>query len=381
MDEYNQDGEKLDLKNVHNDEITFTYDFDMFDTIRNQAGWTVLIEKVKEMLDTDKIDKIIYDFVVEFNKVNSTPQYKYITENKLTKEEVYKLYSEQKFTDDFLKVNYFPYTDDHPSAFIYFKRFREFLKSQSNVFKNILANWNQFCFTNMYVIHTIVESCKDKNQMMYEDGMDFFLQVMSCKLDYVDVRPTVSVIRPTPNKPNGMVMAVERLYYPKCDFCPHVFEVELHQCFNVCTQNIIEMQRILNELNWDNSLGNAQNIHAMQLFIGRRIELTKENFSKNLMEKIINNRSLLIDNMFFITIGELTQEAANMEMKMNSILNNTNMFSYIQTLADEFISLNFNLMTIPLKYSFENYNQTAAEDKKIFLPEGTYMKSNIKLKF
>ena len=53
MDEYNQDGEKLNLKNVHNDEITFTYDFDMFDTIRNQAGWTVLIEKVKEMLDTD----------------------------------------------------------------------------------------------------------------------------------------------------------------------------------------------------------------------------------------------------------------------------------------------------------------------------------------
>lgn len=38
-------------------------------------------------------------------------------------------------------------------------------------------------------------------------------------------------------------------------------------------------------------------------------------------------------------------------------------------------------MTIPLKYSFENYNQNAADDKKIFLPEGTYMKSNIKLKF
>ena len=53
----------------------------MFDTIRNQAELTVLIKKVKEMLDTDKIDKIIYDFVVHFNKVNSTPQYEYITKN------------------------------------------------------------------------------------------------------------------------------------------------------------------------------------------------------------------------------------------------------------------------------------------------------------
>ena len=82
MDEYNPDGEKLDLKNVHNDEITFTYDFDMFDTIRNQAGWTVLIEKVKEMLDTDKIDKIIYDFVGELNKVKRTPKYEKITKKK-----------------------------------------------------------------------------------------------------------------------------------------------------------------------------------------------------------------------------------------------------------------------------------------------------------
>jgi hypothetical protein len=38
-------------------------------------------------------------------------------------------------------------------------------------------------------------------------------------------------------------------------------------------------------------------------------------------------------------------------------------------------------MTIPLKYSFETYNQNAADDKKISLPEGTYIKNNIKLKF